>query len=227
MASTTKFTEKAQEAILNAQRETESRNISQFEPIALLLALLDQSDGLVPEVLRKLGVDLLPCARDAATEFDALPKLSYAAQPSLSNSLRKVLQKAEDEAKRMGDEYVSAEHLLLGILDSLETGAAKLLTRFGVTKDRVYEALTQIRGGQRVTDPNPEDKYQALEKYGRDLTELARQGQARSGHWSRRRNPPRDAGPLAPDQEQSGAHWRARRRQDGDRGGSGAAHRAR
>ena len=76
----------------------------------------------------------------------------------------------------MGDEYVSAEHLLLGILDGLDTGAAKLLTRFGVTKDRVYEALTQIRGGQRVTDPNPEDKYQALEKYGRDLTELARQG---------------------------------------------------
>jgi ATP-dependent Clp protease ATP-binding subunit ClpB len=176
MASATKFTEKAQEAIINAQRETESRNISQFEPIALLLALLDQSDGLVPETLRKLGVDPAAVRRDAATEFEGLPKLSYAAQPSPSNSLRKVLQKAEDEAKRMGDEYVSAEHLLLGILDSLDTGAAKLLARFGMTKDRVYEALTQIRGGQRVTDPNPEDKYQALEKYGRDLTELARQG---------------------------------------------------
>jgi ATP-dependent Clp protease ATP-binding subunit ClpB len=176
MASTTKFTEKAQEAILNAQRETESRNISQFEPIALLLALLDQSDGLVPEILRKLGVDPVVVRRDVVTEFEGLPKLSYAAQPSPSNSLRMVLQKAEDEAKRMGDEYVSAEHLLLGILDSLDTGAAKLLARFGMTKDRVYEALTQIRGGQRVTDPNPEDKYQALEKYGRDLTELARQG---------------------------------------------------
>src|SRR5829696_5156275 len=176
MASTTKFTEKAQEAILNAQRETESRNISQFEPIALLLALLDQSDGLVPETLRKLGVDPATVRRDVATEFERLPKLSYAAQPAASNSLRKVLQKAEDEAKRMGDEYVSAEHLLLGILDGLDTGAAKLLARFGVTKDRVYEALTQIRGGQRVTDPNPEDKYQALEKYGRDLTELAQQG---------------------------------------------------
>src|SRR5215204_5066635 len=176
MASTTKFTEKAQEAILTAQRETESRNISQFEPIALLLSLLDQSDGLVPETLRKLGVDPAAVRRDVATEFERLPKLSYAAQPAASNSLRKVLQKAEDEAKRMGDEYVSAEHLLLGILDGLDTGAAKLLARFGVTKDRVYEALTQIRGGQRVTDPNPEDKYQALEKYGRDLTELARQG---------------------------------------------------
>jgi ATP-dependent Clp protease ATP-binding subunit ClpB len=76
----------------------------------------------------------------------------------------------------MGDEYISAEHLLLGILDAVDSGAAKLLNRFGVTKDRVYEALTQIRGGQRVTDANPEDKYQALEKYGRDLTELAREG---------------------------------------------------
>jgi ATP-dependent Clp protease ATP-binding subunit ClpB len=176
MASTTKFTEKAQEAILTAQRETESRNISQFEPIALLLALLDQSDGLVPETLRKLGVDPAALRRDVAAEFEGLPKLSYAAQPTASNSLRKVLQTAEDEAKRLGDEYISAEHLLLGILDAHDTGAAKLLARFGVTKDRVYEALTQIRGGQRVTDPNPEDKYQALEKYGRDLTELARQG---------------------------------------------------
>src|ERR671912_272073 len=176
MASTTKFTEKAQEAIVNAQRETESRNISQFEPVALLLALLDQSDGLVPETLRKLGVDPAAVRREAATEFEGLPKLSYAAQPSPSNSLRKVLQKAEDEAKRMGDEYVSAEHLLLGILDGLDSGAAKLLTRFGVTKDGVYNALTQIRGGQRVTDPNPEGKYQALEKYGRDLTEAARDG---------------------------------------------------
>src|ERR687898_972640 len=176
MASATKFTEKAQEAILTAQRETESRNISQFEPVALLLALLDQSDGLVPETLRKLGVDPAVVRREAATEFEGLPKLSYAAQPSPSNSLRKVLQTSEDEAKRMGDEYVSAEHLLLGILDGLDSGAAKLLTRFGVTKDRVYEALTQIRGGQRVTDQNPEDKYQALEKYGRDLVEAAMQG---------------------------------------------------
>src|SRR5918993_2755622 len=95
MASTTRFTEKAQEAIIGAQRETESRNVSQFEPIALLLALLDQSDGLVPEVLRKLGVDPASVRAEAAREFEALPKLSYAAQPSPSNSLRKVLQNAE------------------------------------------------------------------------------------------------------------------------------------
>ncbi|MCC7025263.1 MAG: AAA family ATPase, partial [Thermomicrobiales bacterium] len=176
MASTTRFTEKAQEAIVAAQRLTEERNISQFEPIALLLALLDQTDGLVPQILRKLGVDPGAVRREVAAEFEGLPKLSYAAQPVVSNSLRKALQKAEDEAKRMGDEYVSTEHLLLGILEGSDSGAARLLNRFGVNKDRVYEALSQIRGGQRVTDANPEDKYQALEKYGRDLTELAREG---------------------------------------------------
>jgi ATP-dependent Clp protease ATP-binding subunit ClpB len=176
MASTTKFTEKAQEAIVAAQRATEERNVSQFEPIAVLVALLEQSDGVVPQVLKRLAVDPAAARTQAAAEFDGLPKLSYAAQPVVSNNLRKVLQKAEDEAKRMGDEYVSTEHLLLGILDTVESGAAKLLTRLGVTKDRVYEALTEIRGGQRVTDSNPEDKYQALEKYGRDLTELAQEG---------------------------------------------------
>ena len=176
MASTSKFTERAQQALLEAQQETESRRISQFEPISLLVALLKQSDGVVPQVLRNLGVDPATILKQAEAEFDNLPKLSYSAQPTPSNSLRNVLLKADDEAKRINDEYVSTEHLLLGILDAAETGAAKLLTRAGVTKDRVFEALSQIRGGQRVTDPNPEDKYQALEKYGRDLTELAQEG---------------------------------------------------
>lgn len=176
MASTSKFTERAQQALLEAQRETESRRISQFDPISLLVALLNQSDGVVPQVLRNLGVDPAAIQKQAQAEFDNLPKLSYAAQPTPSNSLRNVLLKADDEAKRINDEYVSTEHLLLGILDAAETGAAKLLTRAGVTKDRVFEALSQIRGGQRVTDANPEDKYQALEKYGRDLTELAQEG---------------------------------------------------
>jgi ATP-dependent Clp protease ATP-binding subunit ClpB len=176
MASTSKFTERAQQALLEAQQETESRRISQFEPISLLVALLNQTDGVVPQVLRNLGVDPATILKQAEAEFDNLPKLSYAAQPTPSNSLRNVLLKADDEARRINDEYVSTEHLLLGILDAAETGAAKLLTRAGITKDRVFEALSQIRGGQRVTDANPEDKYQALEKYGRDLTELAQEG---------------------------------------------------
>ncbi|MFN8664733.1 MAG: ATP-dependent chaperone ClpB [Thermomicrobiales bacterium] len=176
MSGTTKFTEKAQEAIVSAQRETEARKISQLEPIALLVALLNQSDGLIPQILSKLQVDVNQVRSQAAAEFEGLPKLSYTAQPVVSSSLRKVLQKAEDEARQMTDEYVSSEHLLLGMLDVTESGAARLLARHGVTKDRVYEALSGIRGGQRVTDANPEDKYQALEKYGRDLTELAQEG---------------------------------------------------
>ena len=176
MSGTTKFTEKAQDAIVAAQRDTEARNISQLEPIALLVALLNQSDGLIPQILRKLQVDVDQLRNQATAEFEGLPKLSYSAQPVVSSSLRKVLQKAEDEAKQMTDEYVSSEHLLLGMLDAADSGAAKLLARHGVTKDRVYDALSGIRGGQRVTDANPEDKYQALEKYGRDLTELAQEG---------------------------------------------------
>ena len=176
MSGTTKFTEKAQEAIVGAQRETEARNISQLEPIALLVALLNQSDGLIPQILDKLQVDVSQIRNQATAEFEGLPKLSYSAQPVVSSSLRKVLQKAEEQASLMTDEYVSSEHLLLGMLDVADSGAARLLARHGVTKDRVFEALSGIRGGQRVTDANPEDKYQALEKYGRDLTELAQEG---------------------------------------------------
>src|SRR3954465_10216582 len=99
MASTSKFTERAQQALLEAQRETESRRISQFEPISVLVALLNQSDGVVPQVLRNLGVDPATILQQATAEFDNLPKLSYAAQPAPSNSLRKVLLNAEDEAK--------------------------------------------------------------------------------------------------------------------------------
>jgi ATP-dependent Clp protease ATP-binding subunit ClpB len=176
VSGTTKFTEKAQEAIVSAQRETEARKISQLEPIALLVALLNQTDGLIPQILNKLQVNVSQVRDQANAEFESLPKLSYTAQPVVSNSLRRVLQKAEETANQMTDEYVSSEHLLLGMLDVADSGAAKLLARHGVTTDRVLEALSGIRGGQRVTDANPEDKYQSLEKYGRDLTELAKEG---------------------------------------------------
>jgi ATP-dependent Clp protease ATP-binding subunit ClpB len=176
MATNQRFTEKAQEAIISGQRATESRKLSQFEPIALLFGLLEQSDGIVPQVLLKLGLDPATVRRDVEAELDRAPTLQYSAEPTIGSNLRKVLQNAETEASQFGDEYVSTEHLLLGMLDVPDSTAAQALTRLGVTKDGVYEALTQIRGGQRVTDPNPEGKYQALEKYGRDLTEAARDG---------------------------------------------------
>ena len=130
------------------------------------------------------------------------------------------------ERTPLKDEYVSVEHLLLAIIE--ERGrTAKLLSDQGVSRESLMAALQKMRGNQRVTSPTPEVTYQALERYGRDLTEARGPGQARSGHRPRRGDPPRHPGAVAAHQEQPGAHRRARRRQDRDRRGAGAAHRAR
>jgi ATP-dependent Clp protease ATP-binding subunit ClpB len=173
-----RFTEKAQEAIVNAQNETTRRNHAQFDVEHLLWALLSQADGIVPQVVIKLGRDPQALLREVQGALDAAPKLQYVSQPSLGTGLRTALQKAEDEATAFKDEYVSTEHLLLGVIAAAPQGGAvgRILRDNGLTRDRILGALTQIRGNQRVTDQNPEGKYQALEKYGRDLTDLARKG---------------------------------------------------
>jgi ATP-dependent Clp protease ATP-binding subunit ClpB len=176
MATNQRFTEKAQQAILTAQQETEQRRLSQLETEALLLGLVSQHDGVVPQVLLKLGLDPAAIGREVGAEVERSPKLQYSAEPAVGSGFRKALQAAEREASQFGDEFLSTEHLLLGLLSVDGSAAAALLGRHGVTRDRVYEALNGIRGGQRVTDPNPEGTYQALEKYGRDLTEAARAG---------------------------------------------------
>jgi ATP-dependent Clp protease ATP-binding subunit ClpB len=171
------FTEKAQEAVLGAQQRAEQASHPQLEPEHLLAALVGQSDGIAPEVVRKLGID----PRDLVSAIDAAlsrqPQAHGGAAPGASPRLRAVLAAAQSEATRMKDEYVSTEHLLLAIAG--ETGraeSARLLQSRGITRDRILEALQSIRGSQRVTDQNPEGKYQALERYGRDLTDLAREG---------------------------------------------------
>jgi ATP-dependent Clp protease ATP-binding subunit ClpB len=176
MATQQRFTDKAQEAIVFAQRETERRQLAQLEPEALLAGLLAQSDGVVAQTLLKLDVDPATVRQETEGLLEKAPKLQYSAEPSISSGMRKALQSAEEEARRFGDEYVSAEHLLLGILNVGGSPAAKLLNRHGVTSDSVHGALHEIRGSQRVTSTNPEDTYQSLEKYGQDLTEYARQG---------------------------------------------------
>jgi ATP-dependent Clp protease ATP-binding subunit ClpB len=176
MASNQRFTEKAQEAILTAQRETQERRLSQLEPEAILYGLIDQSDGVVPQVLLKAGIDPNQTKRELLAEIERLPKLQYSAEPAVSSGTRKVLDQAEKEARQFGDEYISTEHLLLGVLSVSGSPAARLLQRLGLTTDKAKAALKEIRGSQRVTDPNPEGKYQALERYGRDLTELAEKG---------------------------------------------------
>jgi len=171
-----KFTEKAQEAILTAQKLAEERNHTQMEVLHLLFALVDQEDGVVPQLLSKMGVDPLQIKHQLESELERLPKAYGPAQVYLSPSLKQVLNTAEKEAANFKDEYISTEHLLIAIVDRDSGASGRILKGYGITRDRVYQALASIRGGQRVTDPNPEGKYQALEKYGRDLTEIARRG---------------------------------------------------
>jgi ATP-dependent Clp protease ATP-binding subunit ClpB len=171
-----RLTEKAREAVLTAQEIAQDHNHQQVDAEHLLLALLDQAEGLTPELLRRMGVDLGELRRRVAAEIAKTPKVYGGGQLYMAQRLNAVLRAADDEAKRMKDEYVSTEHLLLALVDAHDAPAGRLLREMGVTRERLLQALTAVRGSQRVTDQNPEGKYQALEKYGRDLTELARAG---------------------------------------------------
>jgi len=171
-----KLTEKAQAAMQAAQKLAEDRNHNQLEPEHLLYALLEQAEGVVPEIMRGLGISPEAAKQQLLSELNKLPRVQGLTQVYLSPKLNQVLNIAEAEAGRLHDEYISTEHLLVGILESRDSAASRLLHDLGITKDRIYTILTNIRGAQRVTDQNPEDKYQALLKYGRDLTDQARKG---------------------------------------------------
>ncbi len=172
-----RFTEKAQEAVLAAQRLAGEYSHGQIEPEHLLLALLQQPDGVVPQIVAKLGVDGMGLRGEVERALQRKPKVyGAAAQIGLSRDLARALEEAEKIAGRMRDEYVSTEHLLLALLGPHGAEAARILAAHGVSEDAVLRALTAIRGSQRVTSQHPEATYQALEKYGRDLTALARQG---------------------------------------------------
>ena len=172
-----KFTIKSQEAIQESQSIAETNGHQEIKPEHLLLPLLEQKDGVIIPVLQKMGVNLALLQDDAKILIDNLPKVSgsgfgqvYASQP-----FKKVLDESFSQASNMQDEYVSQEHLFLALL--AEKGvAADTLQKHGVTRDTFLQALVSIRGNQRVTDPNPEEKYQALEKYARNLTDVAKQG---------------------------------------------------
>jgi ATP-dependent Clp protease ATP-binding subunit ClpB len=170
-----KLTEKAQEALVAAQRLAEERHNTQLEPEHLLATLVQQQDGVVPAVLEKLGVPARTIAQQAEAAVGALAHAATPSQLYVSPALRQVYEAAQQEAERLKDEYISTEHFLLGLAES--AGAAgQILKRANVTRDRIYQALQEVRGGQRVTSQNPETTYQSLERYGRDLTQLARQG---------------------------------------------------
>src|SRR5437660_740147 len=172
-----RLTVKSQEALAEAQRIAERAGNQQIDVEHLALALVRQKEALTPGLLNKLGADPATIARELEQELKRLPQVSGsgAGQVSITSRLNDVFSGAEAEAERLKDDYISTEHLLLAIMDVGGVGAG-IVKRHGATKDRIYTALTAIRGSQRVTDQEPEEKFQALAKYSRDLTDLARKG---------------------------------------------------
>src|SRR5205809_1494007 len=170
-----RLTGTTQEAIQQAQTLAQEAQHQEITPEHLLRALLQQPDGTVPPILQQVGVDPARVASDVKAQLDRLPKV-YGAETYLCSRLRRLLDAASTEMEQLKDEYLSTEHLLLAIVDEANSEGARLLQKDGITREKVLEALTKVRGSSRVTDATPESKFQALEKYTRDLTALAREG---------------------------------------------------
>jgi len=171
-----KLTEKAQEAIIGSQNVATEQNHAEVTPEHLLLTLVEQSGGIVPSVLRRMSLDPARVAAEARTLLKSIPQ-AYGADVRLSPRMKLIVDSAQAEATRLQDEFVSTEHLFIALAaEAGRSPAAQLLQRLGVTKDALYKALTEVRGNQRVTSQNPESTYEALARYGRDLTDLARSG---------------------------------------------------
>ena len=170
-----RFTQKMQEALSAAADITSKLHQQEIGNEQFLLALLDQSEGVAVPLLQKVGVSTARLREQLDAELARRPKVSGGAQPHLGSDLRQTLDAAEGVMEKLKDEYLSAEHYLLALSQGSDS-AAKLLKADGATHDKLMKALVEVRGSQRVTDQNPEEKYQALQKYGRDLTELAQRG---------------------------------------------------
>jgi ATP-dependent Clp protease ATP-binding subunit ClpB len=172
-----RFTVKAQEAVQRAQQIAQEEQHQGLQGVHLLLALLEQRDGVVRSLIERMGANVAEIAAEAQQTLDKLARVSGdgAVELYLDAEAKRALDTAQQEADKLQDKFVSTEHILLGILDSGGEAAA-VLQRAGVNRDDLFQALKQIRGSMRVTDPNPEDKYDALGQYGTDLTEMARKG---------------------------------------------------
>jgi ATP-dependent Clp protease ATP-binding subunit ClpB len=171
-----KFTIKSQELIQNSQNLAAQHNNPQIEPEHLLGSMLSEPEGIVNAMLKKLGASSGRVAQEVAQAIERLPKVGQSVDVYISTRTKSVLDAAFSEAAKMKDQYVSLEHILLAITDEKEGDAVKILAHHGVTRDSILKVLIDIRGSQRITDPNPEEKYQALEKFSRNLTDLARLG---------------------------------------------------
>jgi ATP-dependent Clp protease ATP-binding subunit ClpB len=173
-----RLTIKSQEALQEAQRIAQGYSHQEIDGEHLLLAMIGQNESLIPDLLQKVGVNAASLRPELEAELGRRHKVQGISSSDvfLSSTLKKVLDAAQTEAGRLKDDYVSTEHLLLGLIDEGGSALKKLFQARGLKRDAVLRALADLRGNQRVTDPNPEDKFQTLEKYGRDLTALARQG---------------------------------------------------
>src|SRR3990172_4452971 len=175
-----RFTERAQEALARSQQILQELQHIQLDVEHLLLALLQQADGLLPQILDRLGVNVEAAQRRVEEVLRSAPRLQShgggQTQVYVTPRLKRVFDMAEEEANRLKDEYISTEHLFIAIAAEREGPTASMLRDLGLDQEKVYRALAELRGTQRVTDPRAESKYQVLQKYSRDLTELARQG---------------------------------------------------
>ena len=176
--NTNQYTQKTLEALQAAQQLAVEYQHNALEPEHLLHALASQEQGLIPQLLQKLNVDPGSFAAAVAEKLSALPRVSGSGRDPdkvyISQATDKVLSAAAREAKAMKDEYVSVEHVFLGLLDEPTQNTTELFRAFGIAKDKFLQQLTAVRGNQRVTTDNPEDTYNALQKYGQDLVDLAR-----------------------------------------------------
>jgi len=173
-----KFTLKAQEALQEAKAIAERKNHQQIDVEHLLLALLEQKEGVVIPILQKLGANIDLIVSQLEEELNRIPKVTGGGvgQVYLSSRVNEIFNSAWKEAERLMDEYLSTEHLLIAIADEKRGASSQILQKNGVTKDAIFRVLQEIRGPHRITDQNPEEKYQALKRYSRDLTEEARKG---------------------------------------------------
>jgi ATP-dependent Clp protease ATP-binding subunit ClpB len=172
-----RLTVKASEALQEAQSLANEHGNAEINPEHLLQALVTQQDGIVPPILQAVGVSPSDVEQKLKAAISRFPRVQGAQQmPHLSKSLSSAIDSAEKEADRLQDEYTSTEHLVLGIAKQKNSEASRILSSLGATEDAILQAMVQVRGSQRVTDQNPEAKYQALKKYARDLTEAAQQG---------------------------------------------------
>jgi ATP-dependent Clp protease ATP-binding subunit ClpB len=173
-----KFTLKAQEALQEAKSVAEKKHHQQIDVEHLLSALLGQKEGIVIPILQKLGANPELIVSQLENELNRIPQVTGrgVGQVYLSSRLNEIFNMAEKEAERLTDEYLSTEHLLIAMADEKQGASYQILQRNGVTKDAIFRVLQEIRGPHRVTDQNPEEKYQALKRFSRDLTEEARKG---------------------------------------------------